>query len=208
MDRFFWKRFIGSLLIALVSLQLTRLIFLINLKNYFQVPTDKLLEAFVFGTRFDLVSIAYLLGPFYLALPFLSTDRKVRFFKWYFLIALGAINLLNCIDAEFFKFTARRSTHDLFEFAFLSDDLFNIAPNLLSHFWYLLAALVVIMLVCWCLMELLFSSTQTVVKDRKRFVLVIPIVLFLIIAARGGLQPIPITIIDASKTARAELNPL
>lgn len=206
MSRFFLKRFIGSLVIALVSLQLTRLVFLLNLHSYFRAEGVDIASAFFYGIRFDLVSMAYLLGPFYLALPFLSKPRISTFFQWYYLIALGFINLLNCIDAEFFRFTARRSTDDLFEFAFLSDDLFNIAPNLLSHFWYLLAAFVAIMLLCWWLMDRLFRSTESFSINWVSGVSALITAALIVVAARGGLQRIPVTIIDASKTDAPELN--
>lgn len=155
-----------------------------------------------------MVSIAFFLGPYFLVLPFSHNARTRFLLKWYYLGALGFINLLNCIDAEFFRFTARRSTDDLFEFALLSDDLFNIAPNLVSDFWYLLLALMVIMLVAYWLVDRLFRSTQSNSFNWASLASLIPIGAFLIIGARGGLQPIPLTIVDASKTDAPELNPV
>ena len=206
MTRFFWRRFIGAWLIAFLSLQLTRLVFFINLRSYFDASVEGLFDAFVFGFCFDAVSIAYLLGPFFIALPFIRKGWSETAAKWFFLIMLGAMNLLNCIDAEFYKFTSRRSTDDLFEFAFISDDLFNIAPNLLSHFWYLLAAFLLIMFLSLWLMNRLLSSVDAYQSPWKSGISLLVVATSLIIAARGGFGGIPLTIIDAGKTDYPHLN--
>lgn len=206
MNRSFWKRLIGSIVLAFLSLSLTRLVFYINLKGYFQGSAGELLGVFVYGTRFDAVTITYLLGPFFVALPFLSGRLSERIAFWYYMGMLALMNLLNCIDAEFFRFTARRSTDDLLEFAFLSDDLFNIGPNLLTHFWYLLAVFAIIMLAVLVLLHMLFKHTSSTTKPVWRVLHLVVVGLLLIIGARGGLQPIPLTIVDASKTASPTLN--
>ncbi|MBI1289279.1 MAG: sulfatase-like hydrolase/transferase [Flavobacteriales bacterium] len=208
MNRSFWKRFIGSLLIAFLTLSLSRFLFYINLTNYFRGSVSDILSAFGYGLRFDAVTIAYLLGPFFLVLPFLRGGVFERITIWFYLGMLGAMNLLNCIDAEFFKFTARRSTDDLFEFAFISDDLFNIGPNLLTHFWYLLVVFALIMLLALWLTMRLFRSTVPENPTWKNALLLLPIGLLLVLGARGGMQRIPLTIVDASKTQSPELNPV
>jgi uncharacterized membrane protein len=70
MTRNFWKRFIGAWLIALFSLQLTRLVFYLNLKSYFDGSVEELVNAFLIGIEFDAVTIAYLLGPFFYCFTF------------------------------------------------------------------------------------------------------------------------------------------
>lgn len=206
MTRFFWKRFIGVWIIALVSTQLSRCIFYLNLRSYFKAPLTEVLDAFAFGTLFDLVSISFLIGPYFIALPFLKAKWSESVAKWFFLIMLGAINLLNCIDAEFFRFTARRSTSDLFEFAFISDDVFNLAPNLLVHFWYLLAGFLAIMFLSLLAYDRLFGSDEDTSKIWQRMVALIPIALVLILGVRGGFRPIPLTIVDAGNANNPQLN--
>ena len=206
MTYFFWKRFIGSWLVAFLSLQASRLIFYLNLKGQFQASISETLNAFFFGFEFDAVTIAYLLGPFFLALPFLQRGKSEFIAKWYFLLMLGAMNFLNCADAEFFKFTARRSTDDLFEFAFLSNDIINLAPNLISSFWYLLVAYIVIMLLAFLAMQRLLSSDDYTSKSWKTSVALIPTILVLVIAARGGFHPIPLNIINAGNTSNPKLS--
>lgn len=206
MTRSFWIRFIGSVLIAFLSLQLSRLVFYLNLHQYFDAPFGKVAGAFLFGLEFDWVTIAYLLGPFFLVLPFLKKGRFELLAIWFYTGMLAAMNLLNCIDAEFFKFTARRSTDDLFEFAFLSDDIVNIGPNLVMHFWYLLVAFLLIMLVSYLAIRRLLLSVPNESSLTKNLIGIIPVAAFLILGVRGGFHPIPLSIIDASKTELPNLN--
>ncbi|MBP9152061.1 MAG: LTA synthase family protein, partial [Flavobacteriales bacterium] len=206
MNVLFWKRFIGVWLIAFLSLTLSRLVFYFNLLSYFESPFAELANALWFGLQFDAVSIAFLLGIFFIALPFIKKGWSQNLASGFYIVMLGAMNLLNCIDAEFFKFTARRSTDDLFEYAFLSDDLFNIGPNLLSHFWYLLVVFIVIMLLSLWLFLKLMKADDSKVKLWAKALALIPTALILVLAARGGLRPIPLTIIDAGMTNAPHLN--
>jgi phosphoglycerol transferase MdoB-like AlkP superfamily enzyme len=206
MNVLFWKRFIGAWLIAFLSLTLSRIVFYSNLLSYFESPFTEVINALWFGLQFDAVSIAYLLGPFFVALPFIKKGWSQNLASAFYILMLGAMNLLNCVDAEFFKFTARRSTDDIFEYAFLSDDIFNIGPNLLSHFWYLLVVFVLIMLLALWLFLKLFKNDNSNVKLWLKGLALIPTALVIVSAARGGLRPIPLTIIDAGMTEAPHLN--
>jgi len=200
----FWKRSLYFFLLAMFTLTISRLVFYINCSHYFKAETLSILHALVYGLRFDMVSIAYLLGPFFLFSPFLNSVKGKRLAKIYFVGMLAAMNFLNCVDAEFFKFTARRSTDDLFAFAFMSNDIFNIAPVLLLDFWYLLLALTLITVVTSVRYSRILTSIeepQTVAKIS--LVLLIGV---LIIGARGGIQQTPLGIIDASDVLNQTLN--
>lgn len=191
----------ASWAIALISLTLTRLVFFVNNLASFRGGASEVLSVFVNGIRFDAVSSAYWLLPFVLLLP---VHDKVRAFqRLWFLGAVGAMNLLNCIDAEFFRFTSRRSTDDLFQFAFLSKDILLIGPDLVRDFWYLIALWLLIMLL------VLFLYNRTVhpvfLREKEKagkFVATGVMVLFgalMVVAMRGGMQRIPIGIIDAGR---------
>jgi phosphoglycerol transferase MdoB-like AlkP superfamily enzyme len=206
MNVLFWKRFIGAWLIAFLSLTLSRIVFYSNLLSYFESPFTEVLNALWFGLQFDAVSIAYVLGLFFVALPFVKKGWSLNLASVFYILMLGAMNLLNCVDAEFFKFTARRSTDDIFEYAFLSDDIFNIGPNLLSHFWYLLVIFGLIMLIALWLFLKLFKTEGSQSDIWPRSIALIPTALILVLAARGGLRSIPLTIIDAGMTEAPHLN--
>jgi phosphoglycerol transferase MdoB-like AlkP superfamily enzyme len=201
MHRALIRRFVASWAIALISLTLTRLVFFVNNLASFRGGASEVLSVFVNGIRFDAVSSAYWLLPFVLLLP---VHDKVRAFqRLWFLGAVGAMNLLNCIDAEFFRFTSRRSTDDLFQFAFLSKDILLIGPDLVRDFWYLIALWLLIMLL------VLFLYNRTVhpvfLREKEKagkFGATGVMVLFgalMVVAMRGGMQRIPIGIIDAGR---------
>ena len=207
MNVLFWKRFITAWFIAFLSLTLSRLVFYLNLLSYFESGFSDVFHAFLFGLQFDAVSIAYLLGPFFVGVLFVKTEFQALIAKTYFIGMLAAMNLLNCIDAEFFKFTSRRSTDDLFEYAFLSDDIFNIGPNLLGYFWYLLAAFFVITALTWFFYDKIFKNRIDFAPSSRVLTMIFTIAI-LTIAARGGFQPIPLSIIDASDIHNSRLGPV
>lgn len=194
------RRFIAGWGIALLALSLTRLIFFLNNLATFQGDAGVIFWSFVHGVRFDAVSTAYVLLPFVVLLPMF--DRMRGFVRLYYLAAVGGMTLLDCIDAEFFRFISRRSTDDLFRFAFLSDDIFLIGPGLVLDFWYLLLLWILVMLfVLWSYNRLVHPQTVSS-ENQGRVAPVLTMMLFglvQVVAMRGGLQRIPIGIIDAGQ---------
>ncbi len=205
-SRILWKRFFGAWLIALASLSITRLVFYANLRSYFIAEPSELIRAFLFGLQFDAVSIAYLFGPFFLVLPFIHRGNLSALARIYFVCMLAAINLLNCIDAEFYRYMARRSTDDLFEYAFLSNDVFNLAPGLVGQYWYLLLSWVLVVCVSCLLYGRLFSDDPDRQSLRPSAVTLIPIVLLLFLGTQGGFRSSALSIMDAGKTGQQHLN--
>ncbi len=195
-----WRRFGAGVFIALLSLSLSRLVFYLNNLDAFQADAATTAFSFLNGIRFDAVSTAYLLVPFAVLLVFYA--RIGWFVRLYYLAAVGAMNLLNCIDAEFFRFIARRSTDDLFQFAFLSNDIFNIGFNLIQSFWYLLLLFIAIMLVVLVLYNKWVHAESTQPQKTKPAFLVLSFIVIsaiLVVGMRGGFQRIPIGIIDAGQ---------
>ena len=45
--------------------------------------------------------------------------------------------LFNLIDVEYYKFTLKRSTYDIFSFMNEGADMYTLIPQFLSDFWYL-----------------------------------------------------------------------
>jgi phosphoglycerol transferase MdoB-like AlkP superfamily enzyme len=205
-----WKRSVLGLAIAVLSLSLSRLVFFLNNIDAFPVEGWAILAAFVRGLRFDAVSTAFVLAPFVVLLPF--HEKLKTFQRLYFLAAVGAVNLLNCIDAEFFRFISRRSTDDIFEFAFLSNDIFNIGFDLVRDFWYLILLWGVIMLI------VLLAYNRAVHPSKKDgpdgytnpmlWLHMLAVVAVLVVGMRGGFQRIPLGIIDAGQANDARLSVL
>ncbi|MCF8258581.1 MAG: LTA synthase family protein [Flavobacteriales bacterium] len=195
-----WRRFIAGWAIALLSLCLTRLIFFINNFDTLHADAATVALSFLHGVRFDAVSTAYALLPFILLLPVFLKLRG--FLRLYFVAAVGAMNMLNCIDAEFFRFISRRSTDDLFRFAFISDDIYTIGPDLVRDFWYLVLLWALVMLLVLWLYNRVIHPVSTGESSGSRIMATVSMMAFAlltVVAMRGGMQRIPIGIIDAGQ---------
>ncbi len=94
--------------------------------------------AFLGGIRFDLSAIAWLYLPW--TLTALIAERPSGWFrhlqKGLFHLSNVVCFFLNCTDLEYFKFTLKRSTADLFGIAAGGNDLANLAPVFLTDYWY------------------------------------------------------------------------
>src|SRR5690348_9944838 len=91
------------------------LFFLLNADAFPNPP----FAAFLGGIRFDLSAIAWLNLP-WLAFMVLS-PKPIRWLatvrKWLFILPNTAGFFFNCVDLEYYKFTLKRSTADLFTIA-------------------------------------------------------------------------------------------
>jgi phosphoglycerol transferase MdoB-like AlkP superfamily enzyme len=166
--------------------------------------------AFLGGIRFDLSAIAWLYLPWTLAVLLLAeqrskTARVVQ--KVLFHLSNVLCFFLNCTDLEYFKFTLKRSTADLFGIAAGGNDLANLAPVFLTDYWYvLLFFLLSVALAEW---GYRLAGRKVVAEAAKPWwlwrIAVIGLVLLL---SRGGLQYIPLTVLDAGKYAAPAYMPV
>ncbi len=212
----FQLQLLAKRLIILVFIyQLCRLAFLLSNAYYFKsaLITD-VMVAFFAGLRFDLVAIIIINLPFILIhlLPirwFYSTTAQVLLKVLFIVVNVPSI-LLNCIDLEYFKFQGKRTTADLFQLFGMGDDMKNTIPQMAKDFWYVL----VVFLVLTTVMIFLYNA----VKLRKahyekgnvvlKWLLLIPILFFFVIGARGGFQYKPMNIMAAAKFTQPQLVPL
>lgn len=211
-DLALWRKVFLSFLLALAMLSLSRVGFMLNSWTGFAgVETYQLFRSFFQGVRFDVVAAAYALTPYYLILLFVGREvrfRSIMLGKTWYLFAVIFMLLMNFIDAEFYKFTDRRSTSDLFEFAFVSNDIYRIIGPLLRDFWHLLVA--------WLGLSFLTIYLYNFLENRPfsdrwwakpaEWVARAVFSGLMVIAMRGGLQPIPLTIQDATANGDQHLS--
>jgi phosphoglycerol transferase MdoB-like AlkP superfamily enzyme len=209
-ERLFHSRLLFKRLgIVLLIYTLCRILFYIFNASLFE---DVSLLDFIAGIRFDLVAISVFNFPFIV----LSTlPIPWRNHKWYELglkILFHFINsfcyLLNCIDIEYFKFTAKRSTYDLFTMMGYGEDFVNLIPQFIADFWYII--------ILWGLLivlaEFLYRKTQNVRKigvfNLKyfgvHFIIMACNLSFFVVNGRGGFQLRPITPISAAQSTSPE----
>lgn len=197
--------------IAFVLFTLCRLFFIVFNSDQF---SDISPAIFFYGLRFDLVAITYFYAPIILLelLPFRfrNTPTFTVLLKILFYITSFIVVLLNMIDVGYFRFSAKRSTADLFQYLHESNDMSLLLPQYLKDYWYLLLLLLGMLcaasyLYKWWITPLRhFSVPPYSLKNHLQHILILMASVGLsIIGIRGGLQLRPLTIIDAGKYANA-----
>ncbi len=199
---------IWLLRIAVVVLVLTlqRVLFALLNAGIFPSPP---LSAFLGGIRFDLFAISWLLLP-WTAISLVVERPNVageRLLKGLFHLACTLAFLLNCIDLTYFRFTLKRSTADLVGIATGGSDLANLLPVFLVDYWYVavifLASMAVAVLGYGWMGR--YQANQPAKPWWGWRLLVGALTL---LACRGGVQYIPLTVIDASQYAPPAYMPL
>jgi phosphoglycerol transferase MdoB-like AlkP superfamily enzyme len=127
----------ARLLAVLFLYSMHRVLFLFNYPGVFRAaPWREIVHAFGFGVRFDLVAVFLISAPL-IALAYFPWPRKIpgslaRWFDRFFLLLHIPFIFLNCADLEYFEFTGRRITMEIFR---IHGDIRDQAGQLLVHFW-------------------------------------------------------------------------
>ena len=128
-----------KLLLLVGVYTLCRLVFYFYNASHFDSVS---LLTFIHGIRFDLVAIAWInwIYVFLKTLPlsFVSNFKYQRVLEGYFVGANSLAILFNFIDMEYFNFTFKRSTADLFSLITYGEDIWNLIPAFLKDYWWIL----------------------------------------------------------------------
>lgn len=208
----------GRLLIAFGVLWLSRWLFYVaNLTYFAHLSFYDFLGIAWYGARFDLSSMVILNSVFILMviLPWPLRNTVIYTKTANFFFYLGNISglMVNLIDVVYFRFTQKRMTGDIFEYAANDISLLDLLPQFFADFWPLF---LVFFFVIW---GIVFLSGKVKLKftDLKDGLLkfyglqTLFFVLSLggmVVAIRGGFQLKPITIITAGRYTDARNVPL
>ena len=198
------------LAIVVVLLYTTRLIFLLFNSGSFQ--NLRLLD-FVISLWFDMITVGLFFLPYYFIFLFPLPIRGYRFHRIFLkilfhttLILLLAVNLM---DVEYFKYTSKRSTFDLFSLLGTGKDFQQLITTFLSDFWYLIFFLVLLIVIAEYLLRKTQVTLETFATAKKNFYkqniiafLIVTPGLFII--GRGGFALKPTGIIEASLYSKSE----
>lgn len=172
----------------------------------------------IYGLRFDTFSIFACNSLFILLsiLPFNFYQKKAyqSFLKWLFIISNSLFIMANCVDFGYFRFTKKRSTSDLFEQIGGQTDLGKLLPQYILDFWWVLLIYIIIIIA----LIKLFKKVQPVVLQKyvftnfKQWLLIFfMFVVFsgcIVLGLRGGLQRVPIDIVNAGSVTIPEEVPI
>lgn len=201
------RRLLAVLLAVAVLFSAQRLLFfLLNAGSFPDAPWT----AFAGGLRFDLSAIGWLYAPWVL-LVLLAPEERPR---WLRVLARSLFHLsnavcffLNCVDLEYYKFTLKRSTADLFNIATSGGDLGALVPVFVRDYWYVALAF---MASLW-LADLAYRRAHRsgpAVEVRPWWPWRVVALVIVALAGRGGLQYMPLAVLDASSYAPPAYAPL
>ncbi len=188
-----------GVLVALYTM--LRIAFWCYNENIFPDPP---LSAFFGGVRFDLSAIAWTNMPWILL--FLIQPRPYGIMRWIqlslFVLGNGVALFFQCIDLGYFAFTMKRTTADFLGFLFAGGDTVNLAPAFLRDYWHIaLIYLACLVIIVWVYLK---TEDQGSIAPGKaigwRNILArVSLAGLIFIASRGGLQLIPLQILDAAR---------
>lgn len=120
----------------------------------------------------------------------------------------------NCIDIGYFPFIRKRSSADILKQMGGQSDLSKLIPQFLIDFWWIVLffiTLIVLLVVLYKRVKLT-SDKKYSYKGLKQVVLAVFLFVFTtalaVLGVRGGLQRVPITIVDAGSVTSAEEVPI
>lgn len=169
---------------------------LLNLDAFPNVPV----AAYLGGVRFDLFAIAWLNLAWVMLCLISPTERG-----WYARLKLIAFLVLNaaglffaCTDLEYYKFTLKRSTADLFGIMAGGGDTGSLATVFASDYWYIVLIFLACIALAWISYRWAarFKGDHPLSLPRQITWRVLAIVL-LVLFARGGVQLMPIGVMNA-----------
>jgi phosphoglycerol transferase MdoB-like AlkP superfamily enzyme len=191
---------------VLVCMQLCRVVFYFSNQADFSLVTGK--DWFV-GAGFDVLTICLFFLPFILLSLLPGSFTKLAWYQWVvrglFIFLNSLLVFFNLIDVEYFRFTKKRSTVDVFEMVQGGNDLSQQLASYFRDFWFVMLLFVAFL---W-LTNRVFSKTVNYYEEnqtkwyKQLFTLVISVGLTIFIG-RGGFVLKPLSPIDASQFTRIE----
>ncbi len=196
--------------IAVSVLFITRIIFLAFNHGVF---SEVSFFDFILGLWFDIITVCLFFVPYYILflLPFPN-----RYNKWYrgsFKILFHTTNTLlialNLMDVEYFKYTSKRSTFDLFSILSAGNDLDQLVGTFISDFWFLILFLIILV----AFSEYLYRKAETIAHAPKNInkslviretITCVILVAVFILLGRGSIGLRPIGIIEASTLTKGK----
>jgi len=198
---------------------LSRVLFYLLNRNYFQgMEAGELLSVCFYGLRFDTFSICVSNSLFILLslLPaaFVRARPYQRVLFWAYILPNSLALLLNFIDFAYFPFTQKRTTYDVFGMAFGGQsEMGKLIPLFLKDYWYVVLLYI---LTVWGLVNryrrIDYSCDMpfryTTGKSMLYLLIFGSVVAGTVLGIRGGLQRVPISIVDGGKFTKPQYVPI
>ena len=197
--------------IGLILLSITRLLFFFFNKTAF---SNWHFTDFFAGVWFDCITLGIYFIPLYGLTLFPLPWRGYKLYKWVhgtlFFITIAVLLFLNLMDLEYFAFTSKRSTSDLFDVIGAGNDIRQLLGTFLKDFWLIILLFIGLLSVgvrLYLKKIALGSSTFKTVSssfylsNTLYFLILTPI---LLIIGRGGLGYRPVGVLTATRFTSVE----
>jgi phosphoglycerol transferase MdoB-like AlkP superfamily enzyme len=168
-----------------------------------------------YGIRFDISAISWLF------LPFILVSLISWWIKWnwstvlriLFHISNTIAIALNMIDVEFYPFTFRRSTFELFEFLQGESNTIGLVGQYALDFWHLFVIAGIMFYSSDKLYQLVTTRIKTaaprnLIEYGTTGATTLVMLSLWILGIRGGTQLVPISLVDAGNVVSAKYTPL
>lgn len=196
------RNFWWMLLLTVCVLTILRIAFFFIHKNAF---AEVGVKDWLVGFAFDWVTVCIYFLPFAI-LHFLPVfHRSNRVYRIWSVLYFSTVNLvllvLNLIDLEYFSFTGKRSTSDLFAITSAGSDIKQLLSTFLIEFWWMWVILILIVIALrWAYKKVIRPEKQMTKKEiLPDFVVLLFSVLIVVLIGRGGWGLRPVGTIEAAQ---------
>ncbi len=179
-----------------------RIVFYVLHRNTF---VDVSIWDWFVGLGFDFITACIYFLPFAILhfLPFFHrSNRLYRIWSViYFSLVILILLLLNLIDLEYFSFTGKRSTSDLFAITSAGSDIKQLLGTFLVEFWWMWVILIIVVIALrWWYKKVIRKEEPLQKRDVLPDVVVMLVSVFIIVTiGRGGWGLRPIGTIEAAQ---------
>lgn len=181
------------------------LFWLLNQGSFGEPPVS----AFIGGLRFDASAITWLFLPWTVSMLVMPATKTLgrKFQLALFHLSTVTCFFLNCTDLEYYKFTLKRSTADLFGIAAGGSDLAHLAPVFAKDYWYIV--IIFLLSIAVAHFGYRWAARRWPGADVKPWWLWrSALVVLTALCSRGGVQYMPLAVLDASAYAPPAYMPL
>lgn len=220
MRNYYTEKFKGFLILnggLFLVFGLTRSLFMFyNSVNFSSLSIWNYFLTITYGIRFDWFSISALNSIFILLyiLPVsFQINTMYRFVsKTLFLVSNGTGFFFELVDIAYFDFSNRRSTVGIFNLIFKGQsDILNLMPHFITRYWFLIVLFIVILIYLnWLYNKIdmteIPNSQISIRFIARQSLFVVTISTLVLLGIRGGVQKVPIVLLDASKKGFTQFN--
>lgn len=186
--------------LAMLLFSVLRVLFYVLNLSYF--PEAKMIN-FLGGLRFDWMTITLVYAPFLLLYPFFFR-KKSRLLRFLYFLSTALVIVFNSIDFEYYKFTLKRTTADLFTTKGLGGDFKNLLFTFISDYWYHVVLAALLFALTWWAFKKIESIKTERLSGGQLAIFAFSLLILYGLGARGGLQYKPLNVVQASEYASGQ----